>query len=331
MRLRRFTAWLTLVLFTALVLGNAIGLGEGGGSAGPLYEAQANVGFFIRKSPKEDSKKLKKVEKGEKVAVYRVDEEWSLVEKGQHQGYCKTKWLWLFKAVDVTAPPVPGYPAQSGYAKVRDSVFAAVEGYSGNTFSPGDLLTVAAVEGDTAHINMMRDIADIPAEELEYTSFVPWREAEPGDVIAGYTTYYNEKTGGTKLSASRQYNIEHGCELLQGTVISPGKQFSFNNVCGPYVTKNGYVLGPNISSDGVGYGGGVCQLTTTLYNAVLGLPLQIDEWRIHRTSGVAYAPQFFDAVVGIYSDFTFTNTMDYPIHISSYSQNGVLTVLISRA
>lgn len=90
-------------------------------------------------------------------------------------------------------------------------------------------------------------------------------------------------------------------------------------------------MAPNISSDGKGYGGGVCQLSTTLYNAALGLPFRIDEWRVHRERGVAYVPQYFDAAVGSYSDLAFTNLLPYAISLEVLTQNGALTVLIRRA
>ena len=75
----------------------------------------------------------------------------------------------------------------------------------------------------------------------------------------------------------------------------------------------------------------MCQLTTTLYNALLTLPLQIEEWSIHRYKGVDYVPQFFDAAVGSYSDLVFQNTLPYPISLHTYPQDGMLTVLICRA
>ena len=90
-------------------------------------------------------------------------------------------------------------------------------------------------------------------------------------------------------------------------------------------------MAPNISSDGKGYGGGVCQLSTTLYNAALGLPLRIDRWKVHRERGVDYIPQYFDAAVGSYSDLAFTNLLPYAISLEVLTQNGALTVLIRRA
>ncbi len=107
--------------------------------------------------------------------------------------------------------------------------------------------------------------------------------------------------------------------------------FSFNALCAPYRHSNGYELAPNVSTDGFGYGGGVCQVTTTLYNAALMLPLQIEEWALHSKQGAVYVPQFFDAAVGSYSDFTFVNLLPYGVQIHASAQSGVLTVLFCRA
>ena len=54
------------------------------------------------------------------------------------------------------------------------------------------------------------------------------------------------------------------------------------------------------------------------------------KWVVHRYTGVSYVPQFFDAVVGRYSDLSFTNTLPYPIMILAMPQDGVLTILIAR-
>lgn len=63
----------------------------------------------------------------------------------------------------------------------------------------------------------------------------------------------------------------------------------------------------------------------------LTLPLQIEEWALHSKQGAVYVPQFFDAAVGSYSDFTFVNLLPYGVQIHASAQNGVLTVLFYRA
>lgn len=76
------------------------------------------------------------------------------------------------------------------------------------------------------------------------------------------------------------------------------------------------------------YGGGVCQVSTTLYNAVLSLPLKIEAWSIHRYTGVSYVPQFFDAAVGRYSDLRFTNTLPYSICVLASAENGIRIIYV---
>lgn len=163
-----------------------------------------------------------------------------------------------------------------------------------------------------------------------YHPFADWETAEPGDIIGGFTTFYGDQQGQGK-AAAREHNISEGVKHIDGVAVEREETFSFNALCAPYRHSNGYELAPNVSTDGFGYGGGVCQVTTTLYNAALTLPLQIEEWALHSKQGAVYVPQFFDAAVGSYSDFTFVNLLPYGVQIHASAQNGVLTVLFCHA
>ncbi len=295
-----------------------------------LLEAYSTTKFLIRETPEEKGRRIKTVEPGEKVAVYGCGTAWCIIAYQGVTGYCKTEWLYRARSLQPFKAQVPGRQQTTGIARVTSAVIAKVKGYGGNTLAPGDLLAVTRWENGMASVPMMRGTAEIPAGHLAFEPFVPWDKAEPGDVIGGFTTYYNETTGGRKLAKNRQYNIGLACGRVNGQVVSAGADFSYNGLCAPYTKGNGYQMAPNISRDGVGYGGGVCQLTTTIYNAALGLPLQIKEWALHRDLGVAYIPRGFDAAVGSYSDFIFTNTLPYDIQLQALPQNGVLTVLIAR-
>ena len=125
-------------------------------------------------------------------------------------------------------------------------------------------------------------------------------------------------------------NIELGCRLMNGLVLEPEHSFSFNGTCGPYNGQTGYKVARNISSSGYGTGGGVCQLSTTLYNAALEIPIQVTDWAVHSISGVKYIPVAYDACVGRYSDFCFRNTLPYALRLEAETQGGVLTVRIYR-
>lgn len=295
----------------------------------PLYEAVSTVSFHIRNIPEDSGRRIKGVESNKTLLVYAYGDQWCTVKYDDVTGFCKTKWLYRFRSLQPGKALVPGNLKQEGFARVITPFHASVKGYEGNDFEAGSILSIHQWNKKDATIHMMRSIESIDSGLLSFTPYVPWENAKKGDVIGGFTTYYNEETGG-RLSGNRQWNLELACGHVHGKVVRKGEEFSFKKLCAPLTKENGYRMAPNISSDGQGYGGGVCQLTTTIYNAVLGLPLQIWEWSLHRDLGVAYIPKGFDAAVGSYSDFTFTNTLPYDIRLEALPQNGVLTVLIYR-
>lgn len=294
------------------------------------FDAIASVSFQLRKQPCETARRLMLVEKGNKVQVKEISGEWGRIAVNGQAGYAKTAWLSRFRARNPLKDQVPGLLHQTGIVRVGKVLRVAVPGYKGNLLFPGDMLAVNHFDQKQAKIHMMRETATLPATNLTFVPFVPWEDARPGDLLYGFTTFYNEHTGG-KLAQNRACNINLASEKLDGITIRTGENFSFNRHCAPYLKSKGYLLAPIIGGDGKGYGGGVCQVSTTLYNAALGLPLQIDKWRIHREQGVDYIPQYFDAAVGLYSDLAFTNLLPYDIRLRVLPQNGALTVLIYRA
>ena len=132
---------------------------------------------------------------------------------------------------------------------------------------------------------------------------------------AGFSTAVHDNTGG------RKSNIKLALAKLDGLKVNPGESISFNYITGPHSAENGYKIAKIIYNgkftDGVG--GGVCQASTTLYNALLKAGIQIDEVNKH-TLPVKYVPLALDAMVSEYvSDLRFTNNLDKPIFISAYT------------
>ncbi len=294
------------------------------------YRAEATVNFHLRKTPRENAGRLVLVGQGGGVTVTDYGEDWCAIRYNNKAGYAKTAWLAKFVAVGPFMGPVPGFQRQAGIARVTARTIISAPGYSGNALAPGDVLAVRDFASGGALVSIMRDEAYLPENTLQYEDFVPWQNAQAGDIIAGFTTFYNDQTGG-RLAANLAFNIELAARRVQATTIESQASFSFNGLCAPYKKSNGYLMAPNISSEGKGYGGGVCQLSTTVYNTALGLPLRIDKWRVHRERGVAYVPQYFDAAVGLYSDLVFTNLLPYAVSLDVLTQKGTLTVLIRRA
>ena len=129
---------------------------------------------------------------------------------------------------------------------------------------------------------------------------------------------------------NRSTNINIACEKINGTVLEPGETFSFNKTVGERTTKNGFkeALIYNGGEVDYGLGGGICQISSTLYNAVLNANLDIVERKNHSMT-VSYLPIGQDASVSYGSvDFKFTNSRTYPIKIVATANTGVITISI---
>lgn len=131
------------------------------------------------------------------------------------------------------------------------------------------------------------------------------------DVLgAGSTTYGSS-------SSNRKKNIENGTAKVHGTILYPGESFSMLDACVPFTAENGYKPAGSYESGTVvdTYGGGICQVSTTLYLAVMRSELQIDR-RYNHSMLVSYVKPSMDAAIaeGL-KDFKFTNNTDAPIYI----------------
>ena len=127
----------------------------------------------------------------------------------------------------------------------------------------------------------------------------------------------------TKISTTsteeRDANIARAAELINGTKIAPGKTFSFNNVVGARTRKNGFYIATVYAygKEEAGYGGGVCQVSSTMYWAAIRANLEIVKREQHALK-VGYTDLGFDATVnydGRKIDFSFRNTTSNPIYI----------------
>ncbi|MDU1349081.1 VanW family protein [uncultured Clostridium sp.] len=133
----------------------------------------------------------------------------------------------------------------------------------------------------------------------------------------------SSSTNFSSSSAARSTNIKIATETIDGTVMMPGEVFSFNDVVGERTYSKGYQRASVIMGDEfvAGLGGGICQVSTTLYNAVLKSELEIVERKPH-SRPISYVPLGQDATINYGStDFKFKNNLDYPIYIQGYIQN----------
>ena len=115
----------------------------------------------------------------------------------------------------------------------------------------------------------------------------------------------------------RWQNLERGMELLNGHVLMPGEELSVYACTGPYDAENGYVLGGAFENGKVveAYGGGICQVSTTLYNAAIFAELEIVERYPHSMLVGYVEPSMDAAIAGDYLDLVFKNPYDTPVYI----------------
>ena len=170
--------------------------------------------------------------------------------------------------------------------------------------------------------NMEEGSVEITGRETEPE--VTRQDNEKATSLIG--TYYTTFTGSETLG--RNINLKVGCENINGTMLAPGETFSMNEALGPQTYANGYRNAAVIVNGKIedGLAGGVCQVTTTLYNAVILSELNVVE-RSNHSLAVAYVPLGQDAAVaGDYKDLKFQNNTEYPIYIEAYlSGNKLVT------
>lgn len=148
-------------------------------------------------------------------------------------------------------------------------------------------------------------------------------EAFP-DLLSNFSTYYSAS------NVNRTTNLRLAANKINGTVLMPGETFSYNKVVGARTIAAGYKEAPIYVSGEVvdGLGGGICQITSTLYNAVILANLDIVE-RTNHQFVPSYVKASRDATV-VYGalDFKFKNNRNYPIKINCSVSGGVASFQI---
>jgi len=135
--------------------------------------------------------------------------------------------------------------------------------------------------------------------------------------IADFNTNFNSS------SAGRVKNIELATSLINGKLLMPNEIFSFNDCVGERTEERGFMKASVIVGDRIelGFGGGICQVSSTLYNTILRVGIKPFE-RTHHTLPSSYVELGLDATVDWNNiDFKFKNTFEYPIYIEGYTEN----------
>lgn len=323
-------------------------------AAGPVYQ-EKNREDFDKKSPaiytcriQEQSSLFAERDTTSKRLVYNkasvtadvlyVGSTWAILRYKDTIGYIKRQRIYNVTPVDPVNTPPYGVQKSCYIATtarecpVRKSMSESDESWV--VLNPGTMLSIWQLQDGWAIVPYWRTYGYINLNDL--TDFIPVSPTDtPLDIdtpIAAYTSYYSTSTAGT--NPNRIVNISVACQRLT-RVMQPGERLDFNANVGPYRPGNGYKQAP-VLINGVakpGYGGGTCQVSSTLYNALLQLPgIEILQRRPHGPGGAKYLPHGVDAAVGNENlNLRFRNDYDFPIRVEGHSSgDGALLMVIYR-
>ena len=265
---------------------------------------QKAVDYGKKGNPAVCYKILKRAEKNENSKVfsltYEVEEETAGVVLEQ-------------KMTDILTHPVDAKLTQSGgetvvvedvpeeIVDVKKTVSNINEFLAGDEKRQGGAVAVATKESE----------ADITAEELKDIT----------DVLGTFTTYYGESDDG------RTMNVESGANHIGGTLVQPGEEVSADDLMAPYTEDNGYAMAASYENNEVveSMGGGICQVSTTLCNALLLAELEITE-RYEHSMQVSYVEPSMDAAIADdVKDLKFRNNLEKPVYIEAVLSEGNIT------
>ncbi len=162
-------------------------------------------------------------------------------------------------------------------------------------------------DGGSGTVELVADVVDPRGTEEEF--------AKVKDLLGSFHTSYSSS------GAGRSKNVENGANLINGALLYPGDSFSVYEAVSPFDAEHGYELAGSYENGTTveTYGGGICQVSTTLYNAVIRAELEVTE-RYNHSMIVNYVDPSADAAIaGTYKDLKFVNNTDAPIYIEGYT------------
>lgn len=195
------------------------------------------------------------------------------------------------------------------------------------SLKPGDLVSVVETTKDGWSKVILSDGTDGYVSN-EYI-VIPEYDAEKYELISSAVITQRSS------SSNRNFNMAKACESINGMELKPGDEFNWYGdedteaVVGNANKANGYKESIVISGGKYvkGYGGGVCQVSTAVYNCILKLEIEPTEHHHHSLQS-SYVTKGMDATVSYPNkNFVFTNTLDYPIMFEAYTDGGQVIIL----
>ena len=213
----------------------------------------------------------------------------------------------------------PAQDAQILYSDDPTEPITFVDETAGQRIVEDTLAQALIEEADAASITVDLEpvAAGVTAKELR-TKYA---------LVAEYTTSFK---GSTLSRKNRVNNMALAAQRINGVVVAPGEEFSMNEIILDRSKENGYYLAPAIRNGTYEqeYGGGVCQVSSTLFNAVMMADLPVTE-RHHHSWPMTYVPIGRDATISTgYKDFKFVNDTEGELVIFAHLDRKAKTVTV---
>ena len=333
--------FLALALVLALLFPVALGRAEDASAA--LYSARTRVDskVYADWDGTEGITQIGIIPKSRRISVLALNPTFALVSypEGKLTGYVRRVCLEDTKVLDKVSTPPYGVDFNHFLAAVEaeDAPVTTLPGGGETliTLHRGARVSFIGFESGYGKVIYHRQYGYIDSRllgEMLNVYEVP-EDAGTDAPIASYTSFYKITTDESNLN--RMTNIAVACQKLCAFPLLPAADLNFNRDMGPYKASSGY-MPAGVLVDGQlqqGYGGGTCQVSSTLYNVVLQLPgLTVLQRRAHGDNGASYLPIGVDAAVGNSElNFRFRNDYPFPLRIDASSQDGALTIAIYRA
>jgi len=349
-RFALFILMLSLLLFSGIAFAEPADTGydicftdfmesaDASGKPEVLYKGKTTISLNMRSKPDPDSASLGQLSERKTVYIWGFDQDWLFCWDDQAGIYYIRR-----RNVDTIEPIAQGI---APYGVIENRFIATVASDTSlraeADANAEEIVPMPA--GTRVSLWMIRDgWAVVPYNRLvgylyvgdlaQLTPVAPDPQtAEEDDILSAFTTFYSTKDN--ELNIGRMENLRVGCKYISKT-YQPGEEFNFNTTAGPYRKSRGYMPSPVLIDGGTvaGYGGGTCQVSTTLYNALLQLPEGITIlWRRpHGPGGAKYAPHGVDAAVGADNlNLEFRNEYDFPIYLDCTVLNGSLCICVRK-
>lgn len=300
---------------------------------GIITRRYANSTTSVYKEMDKDSKVLKYMTPGAKIEILGIYPDWVSIRYGSKGvGYILRNRIDVTETVDpVKTPPYPAM-LQPYYAVIQQTLEVKADKSADSEtlemLTPGAKVALEGVEDGWARLVYKRQYGYIDTRKLDAIYPVAPNEltADGSAPIAVFHSFFKD-------DPPRNNNLAVACGYIS-KVMQPGEVMNFNDTVSPFSAANGYQLaGVLVNGElDAGYGGGSCQVSSTLWDAMMQLPgFTVLMRKPHGDNAASYLPHGMDASSGTKElNFIFRNDYDFPIRIEASTHDLCLFVAIYK-